>query len=226
MTCKQFKQLQDAYLDCTLNGALRLEVDAHRLRCQRCQQRLAMLEAIGHTVASDIDIPALSADFTDRLIATVHRRQPLSRRTLSVRIAFAGAAVLQAAAVLFFAIVLQPTPAELGASLGSAFTVADRPDESVPPSLAAQFSDVDVFEALSVGVEVRLKVAQATGQTISDEARAAARYLNIMLPDDVESTVNLATIDPTAGILDTLFPAAHEEATDTVTSTATDVYSL
>ncbi len=228
MTCKQFRQLQDAYLDRTLNGALRLEVDAHRLRCQRCQQRLAVLEAIEHSIASDGDIPRLSEDFTDRVVAKVERRQPLSRRTLSIRVAFATAMMLQAAAVLFFAIVLRPGSTEVGpAALDAPDVAVNQPAQPLTLAAEKNLDDVEVFEAIAENVEAKIRWARASGRAISDETWGTVRYLNIMLPEDVENTVNFSMFAPATGILNSMFPQpAVVEPDQTPIDSTDDVYSL
>ena len=64
MNCSEAEQLFDAFLDGQLTGSLRLELDAHRLRCRRCQQTLAMMEACEHGagLARRALIPANEAD--------------------------------------------------------------------------------------------------------------------------------------------------------------------
>jgi hypothetical protein len=71
MNCFDAEQFFDAYLDGELSSSLRLELDAHRLRCPRCQQTLAMLESCQHIIATDSRQPAMSEDFTDRVMAGV-----------------------------------------------------------------------------------------------------------------------------------------------------------
>lgn len=101
MNCSDAEQLFDAYLDGELSGALRLEFDAHRLRCGVCQKKLAMLESFEFVVASDDRVPAVSDDFTDRVMASIGPRPVrLARRR---RLAIFSAVALQAAAVIAFA---------------------------------------------------------------------------------------------------------------------------
>lgn len=71
MNCVEAENLYDAYLDGELGGSLRLEFDAHRLRCPLCQQKLAMLEACEQIIAGDRRTPTLSDDFTDRVMAQI-----------------------------------------------------------------------------------------------------------------------------------------------------------
>src|SRR5512143_2502532 len=103
MICSECEQLFDAYLDGQLAGSLRLEFDAHRLRCRHCQQTLAMLEAVGHVISSDSQAPELSGDFTSRVMRQIE--QPHVVRWPMPRVALVLGAVAQIAAVLVFALV-------------------------------------------------------------------------------------------------------------------------
>ena len=75
MNCSDAERLFDAFLDRQLSGTLRLELDAHRLRCRQCQQTLAMLESCGEVIASDRRGPVLSDDFAERVMADVSEQQ-------------------------------------------------------------------------------------------------------------------------------------------------------
>ncbi len=105
MICSECEQLFDAYLDGQLAGSLRLEFDAHRLRCRHCQQTLAMLEAVGHVISSDSQIPELSGDFTDRVMADIELPTQRVIRWPWPRVALVLGGVAQVAAVLVFALV-------------------------------------------------------------------------------------------------------------------------
>src|SRR5512143_2249321 len=99
MICSECEQLFDAYLDGHLAGSLRLEFDAHRLRCPHCQQTLAMLETIGHVIAADSHRqPELSAGFTDRVLEEITRPRERIFRLPYVRAAVVVGALAQAAA--------------------------------------------------------------------------------------------------------------------------------
>ncbi len=108
MICSECEQLFDAYLDGQLAGSLRLEFDAHRLRCRHCQQTLAMLESIGHVISSDAQAPELSGDFTSRVMQQVE--QPRVLRWPLPRIAIFLGAAAQVAAVLVFALLWSAAP--------------------------------------------------------------------------------------------------------------------
>lgn len=114
MNCSEAERLFDPYLDGELSGSLRLEFDAHRLRCTLCQRKLAMMEACEHILAGDSRIPTISGDFTDRLMAQIAEQKiaPKPGRLRPLKIAVAVG--LQAAAVIGFIVfwpALQSSPA-------------------------------------------------------------------------------------------------------------------
>ena len=71
MNCADCEQLLDAFLDGQLSGALRLEFEAHRLRCARCRQTVVMMESMGNIIACDRREPLVSNDFTQRVMSAV-----------------------------------------------------------------------------------------------------------------------------------------------------------
>jgi anti-sigma factor RsiW len=103
MNCSEAEHFFDAYLDGELAGSLRLEFDAHRLRCGVCQQKLAMMEACEHILARDGRGPLLSDDFTDRVMDEVEQRRVITLRSRKRRIVWGTAVGVQAAAVIAFA---------------------------------------------------------------------------------------------------------------------------
>ena len=103
MNCWEAEQFFDAYLDDELAGSLRLEFDAHRLRCPVCQQKLAMMESCEHILARDTGGPVLSDDFTDRVMDEIEQRQVIAAHSRKRRLVIGGAVALQAAAVIVFA---------------------------------------------------------------------------------------------------------------------------
>ena len=102
--CSEAEQFFDAYLDGGLSGSLRLEFDAHRLRCPVCQQKLAMMEACEHIISGDTRMPALSDDFTYRVMNEIRDRRVLRLRARRTRIVAAASILLPAAAVLLLAV--------------------------------------------------------------------------------------------------------------------------
>jgi anti-sigma factor RsiW len=122
MNCSEAERLFDPYLDGELSGSLRLEFDAHRLRCTLCQRKLAMMEACEHILAGDSRVPPLSMDFTDKLMAQITERKivPKPRRIPPLKIAIAVG--LQAAAVIGFVVFW---PSLRPAATPTAYTIED-----------------------------------------------------------------------------------------------------
>lgn len=105
MNCSEAERLFDAYLDGELSGSLRFEFDAHRLHCPMCQRKLAMMEACEHILVGDTRGPALSDDFTERVMSQVAIRGEQMRRSRHLKL-YVGAAIgLQAAGVALFVFV-------------------------------------------------------------------------------------------------------------------------
>ncbi len=69
MDCSQAKSLFNTFLDSELTGSLAAEFAAHKLQCAACRRELALLEVMGHVLATDTSTPGLDAEFTDRLVA-------------------------------------------------------------------------------------------------------------------------------------------------------------
>ena len=118
MNCADFEQLLDAYLDGELSGSLRLEFDAHRLRCRGCELTVASMEAVEDVITADRPVPSLSLDFTDRVMGKIEVRKPRSTRSRNLRIAIVGGTVLQAAAVLMLALLLPSSDTASNAGAG------------------------------------------------------------------------------------------------------------
>lgn len=218
MKCAEFEQLIDSHLDGELCGSLRLEFDAHRLRCRRCQLTLAMMESVEHVVMSDHPTPALSDDFTDRVIAGVEQRQPLSVRLRPTRVAVVAGVLLQAAAVLYLAVILpwsKPAPT----------TTAVEP--TVDAGLIAKYDELDRTtewkEALHELIAARL---EAAGVNVAAEFSQLAQYpLALSVPDDLaRASAGMEDSSPWYGVLRALVPMESEE-TKPAPSTA-DQYSL
>lgn len=207
MNCAECERLFDAYLDGRLGGSLRLEFDAHRLRCQDCQQTLAMLEAVGHVIASDDDVPSLSADFSDRVLRRIAGPQarPIRFRR---RWAVAIAAAAQVAAVVTFATVwyTQRDTAE-----GSA---AGRP----PAAEAGDYRATPAFQGMRAlfleHVEDYVWNFQNAGRRLTSDLSNLAAYLNITVPEDyVRESVRVADVgaNPFIELWEALVPRTEEE---------------
>lgn len=209
MTCSECEQLFDAYLDGQLAGSLRLEFDAHRVRCRRCQQTLSMLEAIGHVIASDAPGPELSGAFTDRVMGQIERPRRVLRFPL--RVAIVTGAVVQAAAVLILALVLSANRPAAPAHVGT--DVADRP------------ADPAVIQLVADAVEDRLWEMFAAGESITTGLSDVALYFNITLPEQaVRESEKIANVHPLQGLMDALVGGPEAEPEPVVVEDG--VYSI
>lgn len=186
MNCREAQQLIDAHLDGQLSGSLRLEFEAHRLRCARCQQTLAMMEACLHVVASDRCAPPLSDDFTSRVMSAVGRRRAVRRRPLLL----AGGMLSAAAAVLLLAVGLRLVgPSAPGAA------------DPSPDSFDLAVERVDAYEAkyaqVLMALRARLAEAIRDGQPVPADMVAMADLLNIELPAGIDGrTLETAANNP------------------------------
>jgi len=203
MNCAECEELFDAYLEGQLGGSLRLEFDAHRVRCRRCQQTLAMLEAIGNVIAADPQVPELPADFTARVMSEIERpRRPSFARP---RVRFIALVGLQAAAVIVFAWLWQAH---------SARSPAPPPSTPVAPVVATAQDEMRAraMELLVERFEDRLWEMHAAGAKITSDLASVARYLNIMIPEDVvRESVKMAGLNPLQALWDSLLPTPPDE---------------
>ena len=212
MNCLEAEQFFDAYLDGELAGSLRLEFDAHRLRCPVCQQKLAMTEACEHILARDSRPPALSDDFADRVMNEVGERRVIARRTRKRRLLLAGSIALQAAAVIAFAVVwsgywkAKPTA-------GPALEAVDWEEFHAEQDLAFIEKNRVMLEDAIIS---RLLTAQSN---LKNEVSGLARYASgISILSDLPSPSD-ATPSPLRGFLRIFAPAAPEETEPTPSAT-------
>lgn len=215
MNCSECERLFDAYLDGQLAGSLRLEFDAHRLRCRRCQQTLAMLETIGNVIASDPQVPELSVSFTDRVMRQIQRSRRVYRPSL--RVAVVAGALLQAAAILAFA-VLWKLP-------GSQTVVPDAAavDETAPGSDNPDRERAYVL--IYDGVRDELFKRYASGVTFTEDLMNLARFANFTVDDDLaRASEQMAGVNPWTRFWQVALGGEEEEAEST--STADDVHSI
>lgn len=234
MKCAQFRQLLDAYLDNELSPALRLEFDTHRVQCEDCQRWLTMVEAVTNTVSNDTDVPALSGNFTDRVLAATTASESPRPRLVTWRLWTVGAAAMQAAAVLAWAI-LQP--------LGStASTQANM--NPFAPALAAGIAPVDtglvqkldphhaiatkdttaLTEIIYTQVEQQMRSLEQAGRSVNQ----LADYLHLSLPveDDSDVICEVPGLDPFTGLLNAVHVLAEEPSTSDQADSADDGFRL
>ena len=206
MNCRESEQFFDAYLDGELSGSLRLEFDAHRLRCPVCQQKLAMMEACEHIVSRDSRMPALSDDFTDRVMDSIGERRIIVRRVRRRRLMLGGAVALQAAAVLVFAL--------LWASYW-------KPAEPDPGAVATAKWRGDVDRAIVAGdkvelmglIEGRVNQYAAARSNFSKDMSGLARYAtHLSVLGDLSILPDTTTAPSPWGVFEQfLMPASADE---------------
>ena len=197
MNCAECEQLFDAYLDGHLAGSLRLEFDAHRLRCRHCQQTLAMLEAIGNVIAADPDLPELHSDFSTRVMRAI---EPARTARPRLRIALATGVMVQAAAVLAFVLLSNRTTP-------TAAPVAPAPVVDAA-HLADNYTQSDA--AWRKLIMERVEVVNAAGKNLSSDFTHLTQYLNFNLPDDVARESVHAANTPMDWLLHALVPSAEK----------------
>lgn len=198
MNCSGVENLLDAHLDGQLSGSLRLEFEAHRLRCRHCQQTLAMMEAAAHVITHDRRGPALSDDFTDavmgRLASTARPRWRLRPRTVALGL------LAQAAAIALFVVILR---APGGSPLKSGSPTGDAAESLAG---AAEHQDVTAAKMLGLLGSLGAQVLDRGAGLASDGA--LLNYFD--LPAHVaEQSESLAEGDPVGLLLHALSPSAE-----------------
>lgn len=178
MNCAEAEQFFDAYLDGELAGSLRLEFDAHRLRCQACQQKLAMIEACEHVLARDGLAPTPPPDFTARVMAQVATRELSRRRARRRRIVRGLAAATPVAAALVLALIWSGQwrqPADTGVDRAFAEKVQDLREAGDAP---------DLYELIIARIEERARAAGLNLRNIEEAPSALAGYAReLWLPE-------------------------------------------
>lgn len=202
MNCSNWEGLLDAYIDGQLSGALRLEFDAHRLRCRRCQQSLVMMEAITHVVTTDERAPAISDDFTDRVMSQILASKPTLIRPHWTRVA-GWAVALQAAAVL--ALIMLPGVRELIWP-----TTPIRPSENSP---AVEITQLPPEAQHDYYVAMISRAVAAHSNMARDLKQVAGYPLSISVSDDfARASMEQFASDPITALLQMLVP--QEEPTN------------
>jgi hypothetical protein len=111
LTCRNIRQLHDAFADGELSPSLTAEFHAHLLQCPACQRQIEMLRAVGDVISGDRPEPELDSGFAQRVIATMPKAALLPQAAPPPRLAWRvlrRASLPAAAAGLFLAIVLWP----------------------------------------------------------------------------------------------------------------------
>ena len=181
MNCHDVEQFFDAFLDGELDGSLRLEFDAHRLRCRECQQKLAMLETCTHILANDeTATPSLDTDFTDGVMAAIADQeapQPMTRRVLHK--IWPATALLPAAVLLLLAFVgprfgFQADPTEAHTTVSDLRAIEEAMEDRV-----------DLYQ-LIMGEAERI---WAANHDLATDAKALPQYVMTLLPDNDQQSL-------------------------------------
>ncbi len=184
MNCSDLERLVDAHLDGQLSGSLRLEFEAHRVRCTRCQRTLATMEAALHVIGTDRRTAALSDDFTDRVMAAVAEKaaaQAATRALRRRRWTIAAGITIQAAAVIVFAVVFGPR-------LWSTQPAVTNDSARIASSDARDVVDreEDVWAELQRALQSQVASALAEGRPLRNDVAADIwQFLgNLELPEE------------------------------------------
>jgi hypothetical protein len=212
MKCHDAEQLFDAFLDGELTGSLRLEFDAHRLRCQTCQRKLALLEACQAALSTPHREPELPANFTDRVMRTIEGRGP-THRTISLPLRVAATALPAAAIIALFAFILRPSEMS-----------SDEPEALVSGHVTARQSPLDRAMEDPTGVELYSYIMEQLWQAKSNLARDVSELrkyaANLALSETREDRPLLSPLELLNGLL-----SAPVES-DRPQPTSSDNYSL
>lgn len=210
MNCSESEQFFDAYLDDELSGSLRLEFDAHRLRCPICQQKLAMMEACEHIISRDSRIPEFSDDFSDRVMNQIVEERLVARRVIRRRLMIGAAAVLQAAAVIVFAMVISTA----WTSRDEAPQVVKSGDE-IAEEAGILIEQGDKF-GLQMLMQDRANQLLAVRSNLQNQVTGYARYAaSLTLRDELISASEAATQSPVESLFDMFAPTETEESEPT-----------
>lgn len=153
ITCEHAQNLFDAHLNDELSATLSAELNAHLLDCAACQHQLSLIEACGNVIRLDTSEPAVSGDFTDRLMAIIEQdAAPPRRLQLSRAVTVAGGLLGVAAAISLAVVFYPPTPADQTNVLGTQV----EPPLTVPTAdgIAREHFGFPLFDALERSASV------------------------------------------------------------------------
>lgn len=170
MNCEDFQKLIDSHLDGELAGTLRLEFDAHRVQCDHCEHTVAVLESVTNVISAPQVAPMLSDNFADDVISKIElgRNETRALKYRGLRTVIVAGAIVQAAAVLMFA--LWPRAAS------DPLPVTTPPEEidlaSVTPDVLMKYIvDRSAQEALTRGLQDKFEQVKAFGLALNNQQR-------------------------------------------------------
>jgi hypothetical protein len=222
MNCAESEQFFDAYLDGELCGSLRLEFDAHRLRCPACQQKLAMMESCEHILSRDDLVPTLSDDFTDRVMNEIEQRRFVAQRSRRRRITIAATVALQAAAVVVFAVLWSGILSKPSAPAPEPGPLLAGVEDVLHGEGDREQKHVEMVQLIFAELE---KGAAAAQSNLKNDVSNLARYAtSLSVFDDLSSLSEPTALSPLDMFLQLVVPAAPEAPEST--SGDTDPFSL
>lgn len=211
MNCHDAERLLDVHLDGQLSGSLRLEFEAHRLRCPRCRQTVALMEAATRVIASDRRTPGPADDFTDRVMARLPASThgpsgPPWRRPAVLAIALTA----QAAALLFAVAWLQWPAAERHAPDGGALVAGAPTDADIDRRVDRT---EEVYDKAFAAVRNRVYAMLSEGRTIPQEWTDLVLLAGgLELSDEVVRRSNaLGAGDPLSVLLQAMLPSGGDD---------------
>lgn len=217
MNCAEFEQLIDAYLDGELAGSLRVEFDAHRLRCRRCQLAMVAMESVETVVANDRPLVTLTDDFTERVMGAIAQPRSRTVRLRPMRIALVAGVLLQAAAVVLLALHPWGAAHEANNGLGNATTLATGGMPGLTRDLDEVYEQVDrkteLHQALADTIWDRL---EAAGVNVATDLNHLASYASALpVPDDLAPAAKGSNPLNSLFLIDVIVPGAATEIEST-----------
>jgi hypothetical protein len=202
ISCEHTQNLFEAYLNDEVPASLVAELDAHCLSCGDCRQQLSLLEACGNVVRLDTSEPAVSEDFTQRLVRILETNDPSrTPRRLARPLKVAGGLV-GLAAVLAMAVMLVQRPAGqapmiMGVHAGPGGSSQAAP--SVSGALLREFLGAPLpLLQLPEGLSAFLELSDLTLEKLGDAAAAEKPALDSLplAPGPAEKPDVLETLPP------------------------------
>ena len=174
ITCQHARALFDRYLEGELTPSLRTELHTHQLQCSACQSELAMLETCGDVIAMDRCEPALSGDFTDRVMAAMKMQAQPVRRSWGRSLLVIGSPMAAAASVVLALWLTMPT-------------AMDKPRTSI---LADQQAAPGEFRANTMALTGKMLTAQEQAELNRMQAMPVNGFVDALLSPLVQGTKN------------------------------------